>query len=51
MTAAIFSFGGAPFEGSLPGLNIHVTNVVGMVPTARQGLLDYRLRRRGVRLR
>jgi hypothetical protein len=30
----IFSFGGAPFEGSLPGLNIHVTNVVGMVPTA-----------------
>jgi hypothetical protein len=30
----IFSFGGAPFEGSLPGLGIHVTNVVGMVPTA-----------------
>ena len=30
----IFSFGGAPFEGSLPGLNIHVTNVVGMVPTS-----------------
>src|ERR1700681_659502 len=31
---SIFSFGGAPFEGSLPGLNIHVTNVVGLVPTA-----------------
>jgi hypothetical protein len=30
----IFSFGGAPFEGSLPGLGVHVTNVVGMVPTA-----------------
>ena len=30
----IFSFGDAPFEGSLPGLGIHVTNVVGMVPTA-----------------
>jgi hypothetical protein len=30
----IFSFGGAPYEGSLPGLGIHVTNVVGMVPTA-----------------
>ncbi|HEY5025510.1 MAG TPA: IPT/TIG domain-containing protein [Acidimicrobiales bacterium] len=30
----IFSFGGAPFEGSLPGLNIHVSNVVGAVPTS-----------------
>ena len=30
----IFSFGGAPFEGSLPALNIHVTNVVSIVPPA-----------------
>jgi len=30
----IFSFGGAPFEGSLPGLGIHVKNIVGMVPTS-----------------
>jgi len=30
----IFSFGGAPYEGSLPGLGIHVKNIVGMVPTS-----------------
>ncbi len=30
----IFSFGGAPYEGSLPGLGIHVKNIVGLVPTA-----------------
>jgi hypothetical protein len=29
----IFAFGDAPFVGSLPGLGIHVTNVVGAVPT------------------
>jgi hypothetical protein len=29
----IFSFGGAPFFGSLPALNIHVKNVVSIVPT------------------
>ncbi len=30
----IFSFGGAPYEGSLPGLGITVKNIVGMVPTS-----------------
>ena len=30
----IFSFGGAPFEGSLPGLGVHVNNIVGVVPTS-----------------
>jgi hypothetical protein len=30
----IFSFGAAPFEGSLPSLGVHVANIVGMVPTA-----------------
>jgi len=30
----IFSFGGAPYEGSLPGLGIHVKNIVGLVPTS-----------------
>ncbi len=29
----IFSFGDAPFVGSLPGLGVHVTNIVGAVPT------------------
>jgi hypothetical protein len=29
----IFAFGDAPFVGSLPGLGIQVTNVVGAVPT------------------
>jgi hypothetical protein len=31
---SVFSFGGAPFEGSLPSLNVHVKNIVAMVPTA-----------------
>jgi len=30
----IFAFGDAPFVGSLPGLTVHVTNVVGAVPTS-----------------
>ena len=30
----VFSFGGAPFEGSVPALGIHVKNIVAMVPTA-----------------
>ncbi|MHB1583315.1 MAG: G1 family glutamic endopeptidase [Acidimicrobiales bacterium] len=29
----IFAFGDAPYVGSLPGDNVHVTNVVGAVPT------------------
>jgi len=29
----VFAFGDAGFVGSLPGLNVHVTNVVGVVPT------------------
>ena len=29
----IFSFGNAPFYGSLPGIGLHVTDVVGMAPT------------------
>ena len=31
---SLFSFGGAPYEGSLPGLGVHATNVVSIVPTA-----------------
>jgi hypothetical protein len=31
---SVFSFGGAPFEGSLPGLRIPVSSIVAMVPTA-----------------
>jgi hypothetical protein len=30
---SVFSFGGAPFEGSLPGLGVHVSNIVAIVPT------------------
>ncbi|HXQ58958.1 MAG TPA: G1 family glutamic endopeptidase, partial [Acidimicrobiales bacterium] len=30
----IFAFGDAPFVGSLPGLGIHITDVVGAVPTS-----------------
>jgi hypothetical protein len=30
----IFAFGDAPFVGSLPGLGIHVTDIVGAVPTS-----------------
>jgi sugar lactone lactonase YvrE len=30
----VFSFGTAPFLGSLPGMGIHVKNIVGIVPTA-----------------
>jgi len=29
----IFAFGDAPFMGSLPGLTVHVTDIVGAVPT------------------
>ena len=29
----MFAFGDAGFIGSLPGLNVHVNNVVGAVPT------------------
>jgi hypothetical protein len=29
----IFAFGDAPFVGSLPGLGIHITDIVGAVPT------------------
>jgi hypothetical protein len=29
----IFAFGDAPYIGSLPGLTVHVTNIVGAVPT------------------
>jgi hypothetical protein len=29
----VFSFGSAPFMGSLPGLGIHVTNIVGIATT------------------
>ncbi len=32
-----FAFGAAGYWGSLPGLGIHVTNVVGIVPTADGG--------------
>ena len=28
----IFTFGDAPFYGSLPGVGVHVTNIVGAVP-------------------
>ena len=30
----IFAFGGAPYEGSLPGLGVRVGNIVAVVPTA-----------------
>ena len=32
-----FSFGDAPFIGSLPGITVHVSDVVGAVPTAGTG--------------
>jgi hypothetical protein len=25
----VFAYGGAPYEGSLPGLGVHVTDIVG----------------------
>jgi len=31
---SVFSFGGAPYEGSLPGLGVRASNIVSMVPTA-----------------
>jgi len=31
---SLFAFGGAPFEGSLPSLAVHVHDIVGLVPTA-----------------
>jgi hypothetical protein len=30
----VFTFGDATFDGSLPGIGIHVTNIVGAVSTA-----------------
>ena len=30
----VFVFGNAPFENSLPGLGVHVNNIVGIVPTS-----------------
>jgi len=30
----VFAFGDAGFVGSLPGINVHVSNVVGVVPTS-----------------
>ena len=33
----IYAFGDAPFDGSLPGLNVHVNNVVGMAATSGNG--------------
>ena len=30
----VFAFGDAGFVGSLPGIDVHVSNVVGIVPTA-----------------
>jgi hypothetical protein len=29
----LFGFGDAGYFGSLPGLHVHVSNIVGMVPT------------------
>ncbi len=31
---SVFAFGGAPYEGSLPGLGVRVSNIVSLVPTA-----------------
>ncbi len=31
---SVFSFGGAPYEGSLPGLGVHASDIVAVVPTA-----------------
>jgi len=33
----VFAFGDATFKGSLPGDNIHVSDIVGVVPTADHG--------------
>jgi hypothetical protein len=33
----VFAFGDATFKGSLPGDNIHVSDIVGVVPTADDG--------------
>ncbi len=33
----VFAFGGAPFLGSLPGMGVHVKDIVGMVPTSNDG--------------
>ena len=33
----VFAFGGAPFLGSLPGIGVHVKDIVGMVPTNNDG--------------
>jgi SpoIID/LytB domain protein len=33
----MFAYGDATFHGSLPGLGVHVTNVVGMAPTPDNG--------------
>ena len=31
---SVFSFGGAPYEGSLPGLGVHASDIVALVPTS-----------------
>ncbi|HEY7947055.1 MAG TPA: choice-of-anchor D domain-containing protein [Acidimicrobiales bacterium] len=33
----VFAFGGAGFEGSLPGMGVHVNDIVAVVPTADGG--------------
>jgi hypothetical protein len=33
----VFAFGTAGFKGSLPGLGVHVNNIVGVVPTSDHG--------------
>ena len=33
----VFAFGTAGFKGSLPGLGVHVSNIVGVVPTSDHG--------------
>jgi hypothetical protein len=30
----VFTFGDATFEGSLPGVNVHVADIAGAVPTS-----------------
>ena len=34
---SVYSFGGAPYEGSLPALHVHANDVVSIVPTADGG--------------
>ena len=49
---AIYAFGDAPYEGSLPGLGVRVSKpIIGMAPAGAERLLVVRVRRRDVRLR